>query len=242
MRTMLVDGDMVAFRAAAATEEAIKWNDDYWTLMSDPDQAKDIFMKHLEELMDHVACDDVHLAFSSSTCFRKELNPNYKSNRKDKRKPLALKDLVNWARKKWTSFVWDDLEADDVIGIMATRKDTDYMVVSGDKDFRTIPCEQYDYIRCQFYDISKDEADFNFLVQALSGDPTDGYAGLKGFGPKTSARLLDKQGATWDTVLSAYLTKGSTEEEALLNARMAYILRSDDYDLSTQKVKLWEPN
>tara|TARA_B100001248_G_C27382982_1_gene458084 strand:- start:362 stop:1096 length:735 start_codon:yes stop_codon:yes gene_type:complete len=241
-RTMLIDGDMLAFRASAASEDPIKWNDDYWTLFSDPDKAKGIFQNHVEELMNHVECDDVHLAFSSSKCFRHDINPQYKANRKNKRKPMALAEVVQWCRKKWTSFVWDNLEADDVIGIMATRKDTNYMVVSGDKDFRTIPCEQYDFIRGQFFDISEEEATFNFLKQALAGDTTDGYNGLKGYGPKTATKLLDKQGATWETVRDAYIQKGSTEEEALLNARMAYILQSKNYNLKTQKVTLWEPN
>ena len=239
---MLVDGDMIAFRAASATEEAIKWNDDYWTLMCDVDQAKNVFMQHIEQLLNHVECDEVHLAFSGGRCFRHDINPLYKSNRKDKRKPMALKELIEWCRKKWTSFVWDNLEADDVIGIMATMPNTNYVVVSGDKDFRTIPCEQYDYLRKQFFDISEEEAAYNHLVQALSGDPTDGYAGLKGFGPKTSQKLLDKKEATWETVKNAYILKGYTEDEALLNARMAYILQHKDYDIKTQKITLWQPN
>lgn len=239
---MLIDGDMLAFRAASASEEAIKWDDSYWTLFSDPEKAKGIFQNHVEELMDHVECDDVHLAFSTPKCFRHDLNPNYKSNRKGKRKPMALKEVIQWCRSNWTSFVWDNLEADDVIGIMATRPDTNYVVVSGDKDFRTIPCEQYDYLRCQFFDISEEEADFNFFVQALSGDSTDGYGGLKGYGPKTSARLLEKQGATWETVRDAYITKGGNEEEALLNARMAYILRNNNFNITNQEITLWEPN
>ena len=71
------------------------------------------------------------------------------------------------------------------------------------------------------------------------GDAVDGYAGLKGVGPKTAVKLLDKHGWDWDGVVKIYESKDQTEEDALLNARLAYILRNKDY--TNNEVQLWTP-
>jgi hypothetical protein len=43
------------------------------------------------------------------------------------------------------------------------------------------------------------------------------------------------------SVKNAYDKAGLTEEDALVQARVAYILRKSDYDRKTQTVKLWRP-
>tara|TARA_A100001015_G_C15021488_1_gene728216 strand:+ start:2519 stop:2827 length:309 start_codon:yes stop_codon:yes gene_type:complete len=87
-----------------------------------------------------------------------------------------------------------------------------------------------------------EEANYNHLLQTLTGDSTDGYAGVRGIGPKTAEKLLTKKGASWKTVVEIYESKGMTEDEALLNARLAYLLRADDYDIKKHKIKaLWTP-
>jgi DNA polymerase-1 len=73
------------------------------------------------------------------------------------------------------------------------------------------------------------------------GDATDGYGGCPGIGPKTAEKLLDKHGAVWKTVVDAYLKAGLTEEDAIMNARMARILRAEDWDFENNEVKLWTP-
>ena len=45
----------------------------------------------------------------------------------------------------------------------------------------------------------------------------------------------------WQSVIDAYKSKGYTEEDALRNARMARILRAEDYDFKNKEVKLWKP-
>ena len=87
--------------------------------------------------------------------------------------------------------------------------------------------------------ITKAEADFFHKIQTLTGDATDGYNGLPGFGPKTAQKLLHKEGCSWETVVKAYEKKGFTEEDALTTARLAYILREENYN--NGEIKLWEP-
>ena len=77
-------------------------------------------------------------------------------------------------------------------------------------------------------------------IQTLTGDVTDGYAGLKGVGPKSAEKILGAR-PTWDAVVAAYQKQELTEDYALTQARLARILRSSDWDDEKQSVILWEP-
>ena len=79
------------------------------------------------------------------------------------------------------------------------------------------------------------------LIQCLSGDQTDGYGGVPGIGVKRAETLFNKEGYSWKTAVKAFTDKGLTEEDALLNARLAKILTIDDYDTTKQEVILWTP-
>ena len=116
------------------------------------------------------------------------------------------------------------------------------VAVSGDKDFGTLNCEWFNFLKAETSHTTEEEADYNHLVQTLSGDSVDGFSGAKGIGAVTAMKLLDKHGATWSTVVDAYESKGQTEEEALLNARLSYILRSPkEYNEKEGEIKLWKP-
>ncbi len=89
-------------------------------------------------------------------------------------------------------------------------------------------------------DISEDEADRNWLLQTLTGDTTDGYKGLPKCGPVSANKILDND-CTWSGVVAAYTKAGLTEKEALQQAQVARILRYDNYDLTTNTIKVWTP-
>ena len=75
----------------------------------------------------------------------------------------------------------------------------------------------------------------------------DGYSGCPGIGPKRAARILDGVfgdpggPGDWDAVVKTYVKAGLSEEEALVQARVARILRWGEYDRKKGKVKLWNP-
>jgi DNA polymerase-1 len=114
------------------------------------------------------------------------------------------------------------------------------MIISDDKDMKTIPTKIYRPMSNEFLDISFAEADKNFLTQALTGDSTDGYKGLSGVGIKKAEAILGSR-PHWGAVEDAYLKAGYTKEEALTQARLARILRSSDWDYDKEEVKLWTP-
>ena len=132
------------------------------------------------------------------------------------------------------------LEADDCCGLLTKELEGDYVLVSGDKDFRAIEGKLYDFMRNEYFETTKEDARRWHLKQTIMGDTTDNYKGASGFGEIKTTRLLDELGYTWETVLRAY--KGDAEE-ALKNARLAYILHEKgDYDWKTGSIRLWEPD
>jgi DNA polymerase-1 len=144
----------------------------------------------------------------------------------------------------YPSFCKETLEADDCMGILATKFPGKTIIVTMDKDLLTVPGKMYKLNQDgtgEWYDTDEKEANYRFLLQAMTGDATDGYAGIPGVGPKKAEEILKKHGAVWKTVEDAYIKAGLTKEDALLNARMARILRQEDWDFDNEQVKLWNP-
>ena len=80
------------------------------------------------------------------------------------------------------------------------------------------------------------------LIQTLAGDQTDGYSGVPGIGIKRAVTLFDEHGYSWQTVIKAFKDKELTEDDALMNARLARILTCTDYDSEKQAVIPWTPS
>ena len=77
-------------------------------------------------------------------------------------------------------------------------------------------------------------------MQTLTGDSTDGYPGCPTIGQKRAEGLLGQRPA-WSVVEQAFIKQGLTKADALLQARMARILRWSDWDATKNEPKLWEP-
>jgi DNA polymerase-1 len=75
----------------------------------------------------------------------------------------------------------------------------------------------------------------------MAGDQTDGYGGVPGIGVKRAETLFKDKGYTWKTVVSAFEEKDLTEDDALVNARLARILTVEDYDFTKKEPILWTP-
>ena len=145
------------------------------------------------------------------------------------------------------------------------------IIVSIDKDMQTIPGWLYnpdqDY---QPWKVPQDHADRWHLAQAMGGDQVDGYAGCPGIGFNKAWEALtnlqkpvsyehtfksgERKGMTetrwttddaedlWDVVVSHFRKAGLGEDEALVQAQVARIVRACDYNFKTKEVKPWIPN
>ena len=260
MTTLLIDGDLLIYKAASAVERAEKWDDDNWVLSANIEEATDVFRGFLQGLIDKFGNPMVRVAFTKGRNFRYDLSPTYKSNRKDTRKPMCLTELREYVENSIPSLSLPNLEADDILGIWATSgKIKDPIIVSEDKDLKTIPGNLYR--QGELIEITEEEADYWWMYQTLVGDATDGYSGLPGCGPKGAEKYLGSSpvpelvgsssqadpwwpftaAVYWKHVVAAYEAKGLTVDDALLNARLARILRSSDWNSTTKEVILWTP-
>ena len=104
---------------------------------------------------------------------------------------------------------------------------------------RQIPGKLYDFN--ETIDITPEEGAMWHLTQTLSGDNTDGYSGVPGIGIKRAEKIFKEKGYTWRAVVETFEDKGMTENDALVNARLARILTTDDYDHEKKEPNLWTP-
>lgn len=250
---LLIDGDIIAYKASSSVQKDIDWGDGLWTCHAYLDDAIEQFKVILdgileglyENTLERYNVSDMLFFFSDKDNFRKHYLPDYKSNRKNTRKPTCYNALVEWVYNSYKRIKpIKYLEADDVIGIYATINE-DSIIVSMDKDFKTIPSKFFDFGRGEFKVISKKEADYWHMYQTLVGDATDGYKGCPSYGPVKANKLLrsvpvDK---LWETVVEAYVKQGLTEDDAILQATMARILRKEDFERFTEGElpPLWSP-
>lgn len=247
-RTLLLDGDILAYRVTAAAETPIDWGNDLWTLHADLSDCRDNLDRQIAMYLEELKADDIILAFSPPKNFRYRIYPQYKSHRQGKRKPVTYVPLKEYAHERYKTFERPDLEGDDVLGILATSPvivKGEKVIVSLDKDLKTIPgliCDMREPITIQ--EITEEEADYNHMYQTLVGDTADGYPGCPGIGPVSATKLLADVPRTyadmWPVVVKAYEKKGLSEEVALVQAQIARICRRDDYDFKKKEVIPWK--
>lgn len=243
----LLDGDVLLYEITFSCEEAWNWGNDLWTLHGDFKQASQRLDCWISNLKEKLGLDGLEIAL---TCregnWRNEIYPDYKANRKSKRKPILFPKLREYLEDTYSVVQIKNLEADDVLGILATSNSSnDYIIVTIDKDLLTVPGYHYNYAKdtedaAYVWKVTKEQADYNHLLQTITGDPVDNYPGCPGIGKVRGARVLDES-PTWSTVVKLYEKAGLTEEDALVQARVARILRADEFDMKTQTVKYWSP-
>ena len=109
---------------------------------------------------------------------------------------------------------------------VSTQQNPGNIIVSPDKDMRQIPGKLFNMD--ELIEITEEEGRQWHLIQTLAGDQTDGYSGVPGIGIKRAVTLFDECGYCWDTVVKAFTDKDLTEEDALINARLAKILTNKE--------------
>lgn len=258
-RTVIIDGDVLVYKTAEAVADSYEIetsDDDEFIYRNIGWASKNIAKEYVDNLITKICkdtkADEVCICLSDMNLnFRKDINPSYKKNRKPI-KPILYEFIRNYISETgYKIYERPQLEADDVIGIIATSTKIikgDKVVWSLDKDFKTIPCK---FFRAkpdgtsEKFNTTEEEADWWFMYQTLIGDTVDGYYGCKGIGDKTAKKILGAVGENsletmWKAVVETFISKGYTEEDALLNARMARILRHTDYNFKNKEIKLWQ--
>jgi DNA polymerase-1 len=242
---LLIDGDILIYKTCWAVQSEVEWEDGIVTTGTNLDELKIQASATVEYLKLTMKPDETVICLSDkSNNFRKKIFTEYKAHRKKNRKPLGFKHLQEYLIKQYTSRTLPTLEADDVMGILATdgQFEKNY-IASIDKDMTTVPCTYYNLDSEDYIAINTNTADFNFHVQTLTGDAADNYKGCPGIGIKRALGLLfgKKPNEYWGIIKKAFEKVGLTEMDALVQARMARILRTEDYNMEKGEVLLWSP-
>ncbi len=255
---LLLDADTLVYSACTSVEQEIEWEPGFWTLHSDEEEAWGHFEAELRHIVNMTKATDVVMALSDyeNERFRNVWFPQYKSNRAGGRKPMSFMAVRRRIEEAYETWIRPGLEGDDILGILSTndayRPGEKKIIVSLDKDMRTIPGLLVDYNRATKSDaknawkpevITPAMAQHFFFTQVLTGDSVDGYKGCPGVGAVGAAKILTEDVSDpWAAILVAYEKAGLSEGDAIINARMARILHSVDYNFEKKEPIPWQPS
>ena len=236
---LLCDADFIVYKCCAAAESEIDFGDDVIVVTSTFKDAYSCVKRELNKIANKFGSfDEMILFFSDSKNFRKDIQADYKGHR-NRKKPCGYRRVINKLSEEYSVIKMPTLEADDAMGIYATKYPGN-IIVSPDKDMKQIPGMLWNFD--ESFTITKEDGAKWHLIQAMAGDNTDGYAGVPGIGVKRAVALFEEKGYSWKTVVDAFKEKDLSEEIALTNARLARILTTEDYDDEKTEPILWNPS
>lgn len=230
---LLVDGDSMLFRAFHALPDSIEGTD------GRPVNAL-LGMANLvlREVEVHAPRAVVICFGQEAAAYRVELFAGYHADRPEL--PHKLADQFAAAPAFFDAFGWtvarhDSLEADDLLGALASRESRAggrALIMTGDRDLYQCAGERVSvlYVRtgregAEVVDAAEVERRYGVpprLVPdfiALRGDPADGIPGAKGIGEKTAAALLQRYGSLEATLDGALGESRASVRTALLDGR-----------------------
>jgi DNA polymerase-1 len=239
---LLVDADILLYRMCFAHEKVIDWGDGVTSNTADIDTAQKRIRSMVRKMAKFCHCEELTMCLTGRKNFRYNVYPDYKANRVSQNFEM-IKPLRQWIEDSFNSLCIPMLEADDAMGVRATSGDAEYVIATIDKDLLQIPGRHYNWNSNKRQTISKKDADHFFYIQILTGDTTDNYFGVPGIGPVKAAKVLKENDKKdwWTAIVAEYEAKNLTEEYALQMARVARILRAEDFNLETEEPILWTP-
>jgi hypothetical protein len=146
--------------------------------------------------LDAVQCNDFDAKFylspASGKTFRHDLATTkpYKGNRDRSHRPSYEQSIREYIQRTWDTTVAENEEADDLLGIEATKMGDECVIISLDKDLDQIPGNKYNYLHEVAYYIDEAAGWKNFFIQLLKGDTTDNIPGLPGIGEGKAQKAL----------------------------------------------------
>lgn len=218
---VLIDGDIVAYRAAFSTQDMFP---------RDAESKTDDLMEHiLGETLMFPDPSDYQVFLTGQGNFRYDIAKSfpYKGNRSGVEKPIHLPVTRERLVSKWGAIVSEGEEADDLIAIAATKHGPGSIVASIDKDMLQIPCRHFNFTTGVWTTVTEFEGLHFFYKQILTGDRADNIMGLFRVGPVKAEKMLQdckSERDLWDTVVKAY--DGDTER-VIENARLLWLRRKE---------------
>lgn len=216
----LIDSDLVTFRCAASAE-------------SEPEDIAILRVdKLMRDIIQAVEAESYVSFLTGPGNFRKNINPEYKANRKDKPLPIHLNACRQFLIEEWNTKVTEGYEADDALGIEQQVEES--VICSLDKDLDQIPGYHYNWVSGEMYTVSELEGIKHFWKQMLIGDRADNIFGIDKIGKVKAGKLIDPltdQEEMFWTVSNLY---GTDSERFWMNTDCLWIWRKPDGCFSQQ--------
>lgn len=225
MTKLLVDGDIFAFRCAAAAEN------------EDEGISKYYVDKLLDDCLAACSADSFQIYLTGSTNFRYQVYPEYKANRLEQERPRHLAYLRDYL-VSIGAVISDGCEADDLLGIAQTES-PDTVICSLDKDLLMIPGPHYAWEisgvsggtrwvkPAKYQEVDHVSALRWFYTQMLTGDTADNIKGAAGIGKVKAARILDGL-ETEEEMFEAIRPHFSCDEEIAMTGACLWIWRKEN--------------
>ena len=166
----------------------------------DLDQALDKVDKAIQSILETSQATHykVFLEPKKNNVYRKKIFQTYKANRVGKPLPEFYNDIKDYIGSEWDAYGLNGYESDDVIisSYKKFKKEfpfSDVIVCALDKDYKTYPITFFDTYYQRFGQVSvidEQEAEYNFLLQMITGDLSDNIKGIKGKGKKAGENAL----------------------------------------------------
>lgn len=228
MGKVLIDGDIIAYRAAFSTEQMG---------LSDTKAKVDDLIEFILDktvLFPEIGLDYV-VYLTGKGNFRHDIAKShvYKGNRKSVQKPRHLQTARDHMESKYKAIISKGEEADDLIAMEAARLDYKACVASIDKDMLQIPCWHFNIVRGDYLKVEPFGGIKFFYKQILTGDRADNIVGLFRIGEVKASKILDgaeTEEELWDRVIKAY---DGDEERVTENARLLWLRR--------EEAEIWQP-
>jgi len=228
MGKVLIDGDIIAYRAAFSTEQ-----------MGASDTRRKVddliqFILDSTVLFPEIGLDYV-VYLTGKGNFRDNIAKShpYKGNRKSVQKPRHLQTARDHMESEYQAIISKGEEADDLIAKEAARLDYHACVASIDKDMLQIPCWHFNIVRGDYLKVEPYGGIKFFYTQILTGDTADNIVGLWKVGPVKAKKILEDaetEEDLWDCVVKAY---DGNEDRVIENARLLWLRREEE--------EIWQP-
>jgi len=194
---LLVDADSLIFASCYRKRELPGDNPYHEDIKFASAKFDESLMRIVNDLEELYEIDKVLIFSGSKGNFRKLITNKYKANRKKNKLPPLLNDMHNWVKENHNSIYGYGVETDDMVArywydLSNELGRDEVMIVSIDKDYKQFPCLMYNYHYKHkvVYDITEDEALYNFYEQMIIGDTADNVNYFKGKGRKFAEKYL----------------------------------------------------
>lgn len=206
----LIDGDIIAYQIAFKIESDAEKANIYIEDMDARTKSGDGVLDQMDALMNRIIydCPSAHVSTyitsndKSNYRFKRATTKPYKGNRKDTIKPYYLNAIRDALVNDWDAEVVSGMEADDRLGIEATKPDRISTIATIDKDLLMVDCMFYN-IRSRssiasgnWLSLAENRRKVEgkgfpfFFAQMLLGDTADNIPGINGYGPVKVSKVF----------------------------------------------------